>query len=43
MFERDHHGTFHHLPGKRWIRHVAKSAGLHNIRALNTLIQVDTR
>ena len=40
MFKRGYHGTFHHLSAKHLFRYVAEFAGRHNVRDLDTIVQM---
>ena len=40
MFKRGYHGTFHHLSEKHLARYVAEFAGRHNVRDLDTIVQM---
>ena len=42
MLKHGYHGTFHHLSEKHLNRYVREFAGRHNIRDLDTVMQMST-
>lgn len=42
MLKRGYHGTYHHMSAKHLDRYVREFAGRHNVRDLDTIVQMST-